>query len=108
LRDNVKLLGHVNNIEEFLEDKNYVLSTSVHESFGYNIAEAMAVGIKPVVHNFYGAKMLWMEDTLFNFIEEIPQILEFDYRSEVYRTFVEENYSFEKQIRQIEDVLLKV
>ncbi|ANE41641.1 MAG: glycosyltransferase [Fervidobacterium sp.] len=108
LRDNVKLLGHVNNIEEFLEDKNYVLSTSVHESFGYNIAEAMAVGIKPVVHNFYGAKTLWMEDTLFNFIEEIPQILEFDYRSEVYRTFVEENYSFEKQIRQIEDVLLKV
>lgn len=105
LRDNVKLLGHVNNIEEFLEDKNYVLSTSVHESFGYKIAEAMAVGIKPVVHNFYGAKMLWMEDTLFNFIEEIPQILESDYRSETYRKFVEDTYPLELQMEQITKVL---
>ena len=108
LQDNVKLYGFLNNIEEFLEDKNYVLSTSVHESFGYNIAEAMAVGIKPVVHNFYGAKTLWMRDTLFNFIEEIPQILESDYNSEKYRTFVEEKYSLEKQIRHTEEVLLKV
>ncbi|MCD6552137.1 glycosyltransferase, partial [Thermotoga sp.] len=44
LERNVKLLGWVDNVEQFLEDKNYVLSTSIHESFGYNIAEAMAMG----------------------------------------------------------------
>jgi glycosyltransferase involved in cell wall biosynthesis len=107
LQDNVKLLGFVKNIDEFLEDKNYILSTSVHESFGYNIAEAMAMGIKPIVHNFYGAKDLWLKDTLFNFIDEIPNVIMSDYRSEEYRMFVEDLYSLEKQVLNVFRVLVQ-
>ncbi|PLV56869.1 glycosyltransferase [Thermotoga sp. SG1] len=105
LEKNVKLYGFVHNIEEFLEDMNYVLSTSVHESFGYNIAEAMACGIKPLIHNYHGAKNQWSESLIFNFIGEIPNLIKGKYESEKYRRYVEDNYSLESQIKNIADMI---
>jgi glycosyltransferase involved in cell wall biosynthesis len=52
LESNVVFDGWQDDISKWLEDKNYVLSTSIHESFGYGIAEAMARGIKPIIHDF--------------------------------------------------------
>ncbi|MGC8820019.1 MAG: glycosyltransferase [Fervidobacterium sp.] len=101
LEDNVKLYGFLKDINTFLEDKNYVLSTSIHESFGYNIAEAMASGIKSIIHNFEGSKQLWPADMIFDFIDEIPKIISEDYNSERYRSFIEERYSLEEQIKKI-------
>lgn len=49
----------VDDLDQWWEDKNYVLSASHKEAFGYNIAEAMAKGIKPVIHEFYGFEPLW-------------------------------------------------
>jgi len=106
LEKNVVFQGYVKNIEEFLEDKNFVLSTSVHESFGYNIAEAMACGIKPLVHNFCGSESLWPKDLIFNFIDEIPTLVSSEYNSEAYRRFVENRYSLEKQISEIFNLLV--
>jgi len=105
LRDNVRLLGHVNNIEEFLEDKNYVLSTSIHEGHPYNIMEAMAAGIKPIIHNYVGAKSQWPKELVFDLIDEVKEIVEEEYNSESYRTFVEDRYSIEQQIHNIRRVL---
>jgi glycosyltransferase involved in cell wall biosynthesis len=105
LRDNVKLFGYVNNIEEFLEDKNYVLSTSVHEGHPYNIMEAMAAGIKPIIHNYVGAKSQWPKELVFDLIDEVREIVEGEYNSESYRTFVEDRYSIEQQIHNIKRVL---
>ncbi|MDK2786489.1 MAG: hypothetical protein PWQ80_1168 [Thermotoga sp.] len=101
LEKNVKLYGFVRNIEEFLEDMNYVLSTSVHEGHPYNIMEAMARGIKPLIHNYHGAKKQWPEDLIFNFIDEIPDLIKRKYESERYRRYMEDNYSLESQIKII-------
>jgi len=108
LEKNVVFQGYVKNIEEFLEDKNFVLSTSVHESFGYSIAEAMACGIKPLIHNFCGSESLWPKDLIFNFIDEIPTLVSSEYNSEAYRRFVENRYSLEKQISGISKIFLEV
>lgn len=108
LEKNVVIYGYVNNINEFLEDKNYVLSTSIHESFGYNIAEAMAKGIKPIIHNFHGAREIWPEECVYNFIYEVPEILNSSYESEKYRRHVEDNYSLEKQIKLLADLLIEL
>lgn len=48
-----------NAVDEFLEGKNYLLHASHKEAFSAATAEAMAKGIKPVVHRFYGADALW-------------------------------------------------
>ena len=52
LAKNVIFYDWVNDINEWLNDKNYLLSTSVSEGHPFNIIEAMAKGIKPVVNNF--------------------------------------------------------
>ncbi|PLV59454.1 glycosyltransferase [Thermotoga sp. KOL6] len=106
LRKNVRLYGFVKNVNEFLEDKNYLLSTSIHESFGYNIAEAMARGIKPIIHNYAGSKKQWPKELVYNYIHEIPRILNQEYSSDEYRKHIELNYSLEKQIKTIYSILI--
>ncbi|WP_041082063.1 glycosyltransferase [Thermotoga profunda] len=101
LEENVKLYGHIKDIAKFLEDKNYILSTSIHEGHPYNIMEAMARGIKPIIHNYEGAKVQWPEKLVYNFIFEIPKIIESEYSSERYRKHVEDNYSLERQMEKI-------
>jgi len=106
MEDNFILHGWINEVEKFLEDKNYIISTSIHESFGYNIAEAMARGIKPIIHNFDGAKTLWPNELIYNTIDEaVERITEQTYDSESYRRFIEDNYSLEEQIYEIEEIL---
>lgn len=109
LEKNVKLYGFIKDVNEFLEDKNYLLSTSIHESFGYSIAEAMARGIKPIIHNFAGANKLYPKSLIFNFIDEAVELItNNDYDSEKYRNFVEEKCPLEKQIFQTVHALSKI
>lgn len=50
---------YVENLDQWWENKNYVLSCSMKEAFGYNLAEAMAKGICPLIHTFFGYEPLW-------------------------------------------------
>lgn len=53
----------VPDVNEWLEDKDYILSCSKKEAFGYNIAEGMAKGLVPIIHRFYGAENIWTLNT---------------------------------------------
>jgi len=109
IKDNLILHGWVEDVDKFLEDKNYVLSTSIHESFGYNIAEGMARGIKPIIHNYAGAKKQWPNELIYNTIDEaVEKIINKDYDSERYRRFIEDNYSLERQLSEIEEILRNI
>ncbi len=101
LQENVKIYGYVRDVNSFLEDKNFILSTSIHEGHPYNIMEAMARGIKPIIHNYHGAKEQWPEELVYNFFFEIEEIVKDDYDSIKYRSFVENKYSLERQIDNI-------
>ncbi|HRD20962.1 MAG TPA: glycosyltransferase [Fervidobacterium sp.] len=106
IENNLILHGWVENVDEFLKDKNYVLSTSIHESFGYNIAEGMARGIKPIIHNYAGAKEQWPKELIYNTIDEaVEKIIDKDYDSERYRRFIEDSCPLQKQIVCIENLL---
>lgn len=99
LENNLIFEGFQPNINEWLEDKNYIISTTMHESFGYGIAEAMARGIKPVIHNFLCSKEIWDDKYLFNTIDEaVEKITSDDYNSKEYREYISSNYSLEKQL----------
>ena len=94
------------NINGWLEDKHYFLSTSIHEGYGVAIMEAMAKGIKPVIHNFYEARGFYPDTLIYNTIDEaVEKITEQTYDSEGYRGFIEDNYSLEKQIDLIEGII---
>ncbi len=101
LENNIFFDGWQHDINEWLEDKSYILATTIHESFGYFIAEGMLKGIKPVIHNFLYAKEIWPENYLFNTIDEaVEMICNNEYFAEDYRDFVENNYSLSIQIEQ--------
>ncbi|MFK7849131.1 MAG: glycosyltransferase [Rhodothermales bacterium] len=106
LTKNIQFDGWQENITSWLSDKNFLVSTSIHESFGYSIAEAMSMGIKPVVHNFPFSTRIWPEQILFNTVDEaVGMITSNVYSSVAYRNFIESNYSLFDQVTQIRKVL---
>jgi glycosyltransferase involved in cell wall biosynthesis len=91
----------------WLCDKHYIACTSIIEGVPMGILEAMACGIKPVVHNFPGAENVFPREYLFDISEQFcQQILSDDYESAKYRSFVESNYSLADQLDQIDSIFI--
>lgn len=106
LEHNIIYQGWQKDIPKWLNDKNYILSTSIHESFGYGIAEAMCRGIKPVIHNFLFAKEIWDEKYMFNTVDEaVAMIKDGEYNSCDYRNFIEKKYSLCEQMDKINKLI---
>jgi len=110
LQDNVIFYGWVDDMEKFWEDKNYLLHTSIHEGHSLAIMEAMARGIKPILHNFRGTKELYPKCSVFNTIEEaINKTIYGIYNSETYSFWVEHNrWTLDCQLRDIRKVLEEI
>lgn len=90
--DNVYFHGWISDVNEFFQDKTYVLSTSVRESNHLSIMEGMACGCIPLVYNWVGADFLYgqtFSDTL-SFKEIIKNNRS---KSSKYRNFIEDNFN---------------
>jgi len=92
--------GHVADMPAWYADKGVLLSTSMYESFGLNIGEAMATGAFPVVHAFPGADRLWPPECLFAAEDEAVALIAAA-RPGLYRDWVVERYSLERQVDRV-------
>ena len=102
LTDVVFFDGWQKDVTSWLADKHYIVSGSIGESQGMGLLEAMACGLKPVIHNFPGADQIFPSEFLFNISEEFcTQILSDSYEPHRYCKFVEDNYSLKNQLRSI-------
>jgi hypothetical protein len=97
-------------MEKFWEDKNYLLHTSIHEGHSYAIMEAMARGIKPIIHNFRGAKELYPDIDIFNTIDGAAnEIMNKDYYSKMYRSWIfNKGWTFKNQLEKIKKIIGEV
>jgi glycosyltransferase involved in cell wall biosynthesis len=92
----VRFDGVVADMPAWYFDKGILLSTSMYESFGMNIGEAMAVGAFPVIHDFPGADLLWPAECLFDSVDEAVALISTG-NPGLYRDWVGERYALERQ-----------
>jgi glycosyltransferase involved in cell wall biosynthesis len=92
----VRFDGQVADMAAWYADKGVLLSTTMYESFGLNIGEAMAVGAFPVVHAFPGAELLWPRECLFAGIEGAVELIR-TAQPGLYRGWVAQRYSLAQQ-----------
>lgn len=106
LEKNVIFEGWQDNLDVWLENKNYILCTSILESQNMSVMQAMAKGIKPVIHNFVGARSIYSSKYIWNTIENAVDMIEDDnYNSAEYFNFIRSNYSFDKEISALKELL---
>jgi glycosyltransferase involved in cell wall biosynthesis len=106
LEDNIRFDGWVKDINSWLEDKQYIVCTSVLEGHPFGIMEAMARGLKPLIHNFVGARGIYPKKYIWNTIPEfINMATEDNYDSMEYRKFIETNYNLEIQLERINRII---
>ncbi len=108
IKDRVILYDYVEDINSWYENIDYLLHPGMKEAFCYAVGEAMAKGIKPVVNNFYGAEKIWTNNILYN--AHAQAIYMFNYGNPIrpnmdYRKFIEENYSLERMLREMDEFL---
>lgn len=97
--------GRQEDVNGWLDDKHYIVSTSMIENQSRGVLEGMACGLKPVIHNLPGAGQTFPSEFLFNISEEFcEQICSDKYEPQRYRRFVEENYPLENQLKRINDI----
>ncbi len=107
MEKNVIYEGWQDDLDKWLENKDYILCTSLLESQNISVMQAMLKGIKPIVHNFAGAKTIYKEKYIWNTIDEaVGMVIDKNYDSKEYSEFIINDYSKEKQINSIQ-VLLK-
>ncbi|MBW2340816.1 MAG: glycosyltransferase [Deltaproteobacteria bacterium] len=106
LKNKVFLNGWINDVGSWLEDKNYIINTSVLEGHPVGLMEAMACGLKPVIHNFVGAKGIYPQEYIWNSIPEfVEKIIESDYNPKKYRKLIEERFGLSRQLESIAKIL---
>ncbi|MCE1189392.1 MAG: glycosyltransferase [Ignavibacteria bacterium] len=89
--------GVIKNIPEWLQDKSFFLSTSIVESQGKAILEAMMMGIKPIIHNGFGnLESIYGKSLVYNTVDEaVHLITSEEYTSSEYRDFAVTNFGKE-------------
>jgi len=110
INDGVHLHGNLpyteNAINDFLEDKDYLLLCSMKEAFSFATAEAMSKGLKPIVYAFNGSDEIWPEWMLYKTETEALQMFSGDYEPAKYRAFIEQTYPLKKYLDEMDKVVL--
>jgi len=100
MKRKVYFYGRIDEIDLWLEDKNYLLSTAISEGCPNNVIEAMAKGIKPVIHNWPGAREQFGE-LVFDTVSEAVSMMspESPYESGIYRGIVEQRFGLNNYLK---------
>lgn len=106
LRSRFEITEYVDDVNEWMEDKDFILSCSKKEAFAYNVAEGMAKGMKPIIHNFYGCDKIWDKYTWERIDEAVAMITSDEYYSHEYRDYlIKKGYTSEAMMQQIDKVI---
>ena len=103
---NVVYHGRYKDLNDFWNKVDNVVSTSIIESFSFNVAEAMACGCRPLIYNWRGAKDIWDNKWIFKDNKGFKKMLKSKADSQsTYRDYIKTNYPVEKTNKEMEVIL---
>jgi len=104
---NIRHHGRIDNdkLPEFMKDMNFVICTSIFESQGMGILEAMCCGLKPVVFDFPGAEQTFPHNFRWIDFEQFKRIFEIEHDPILCHDFVVEQYGIEKNIFRYRELI---
>lgn len=90
----------------WLDQCSYVLSTRLRDGDWTGVMEAMARGLRPIIHAFPGADELFAPDMLFHTVEEaVSLVLDDSHDPTRYRRFVQQRYHLDRQVEAVVHLL---
>lgn len=97
--------GYVENMDEWMNKIDHLISTSPFESQGMGIVEAMAKGIEPLIHHFPGADELYPYGLLWVEIEDaVARVLETSkFKGHELRNYIDREFNVRKTTKRIQE-----
>ncbi len=107
LSENIVQHGKVEAAADWWQRMDYVVCTSPRESHGVGLCEAMACGVKPVIHWFPWAETIYPEKYLWLTVEQFAQQIrsESNYNPAEYRSYVAERFDLNRTSGLIRELL---
>ncbi len=106
LEGNVNRIQSVASVDKWMDKLDYILSTGMKECMSLPLIEAMAKGIKPVIHSWWGADQLYPPKFVYDSAEQAScMFFDEEYNSEEYRDFVDKNYNLDTQVKQLNEIM---
>ena len=115
---NLTLHGWVEDVPDFLEDKHFILSTSLWEGTHVAAMEGMAMGLKPLIHAWIGADEVYDARWTWRDAAELdtmlrggprprggPRSRDGAYEPAEYRRFAEMNFDVRKRLAAIDELI---
>jgi glycosyltransferase involved in cell wall biosynthesis len=100
--------GHIPHraLNAWLDDKDYILSTAISEGNPNNVLEAMAKGLKPIIHSWPGAELQFPGWT-FNTVAEAVQMIKESCHPNVYRAWIEQHFDSVRSIERVREIAME-
>jgi glycosyltransferase involved in cell wall biosynthesis len=92
-------------LNEFYKDKDFYLSSSEEESFHYALAEAMAAGLKPVIHAWKSARDFYEDKWIFTTVDEAVAMLTEGTSPHEYRQYAKAHLDISKNLGRIDRII---
>lgn len=101
IEDRIFIVPQVDDMPEWYANMDYTLVTSHKEAFSYAAAEGMAVGLKPVINNFFGSDDIWPDKYRFSSIHEAVEMIGGgDWNQQEYRQYIQDNYDLNRMLAE--------
>jgi len=95
----------IEDLNGWLEDKSFILTTSMKEAFSYTTCECAAKGLKPIVGMTNGMDQVWPSSWIFQTHDEAVQMfLSSHYDPSTYRAYVGDMYPLSKRCKMLDEI----
>ena len=105
LKDRVEFCSRVPDLAGWYADKDFYLCTSTRETFHYSLAEAMACGLKPVIHEWPGVQEFYDDAFVFQTVAEAVCMLKGSLIPDSYRQCILENWNQDRLLKRLDRIV---